>query len=167
MVARAGAGPLERAVDRCDGGTHHLGRPLVSGQVLQSRDERELDRFASVELILGSSSRVAAECRPRPEPRDFGEREVTDDHLCAGRSKVHRQDTASASAGRIQAGVSRDGVQPATHRAASLETVEAAPGPHEGVLQGVIGVVGGPKHPVAMGVQLPPPWRHQFLERGA
>jgi hypothetical protein len=58
-----------------------------------------------------------------------------------------------ASAGRtqrVEAPVGNDPVGPGADRGASLEPSEALPGGQQGVLEGVLGVLEGAEHPVAV-----------------
>jgi hypothetical protein len=63
-----------------------------------------------------------------------------------------------------QAGGRGDPVQPGAQRSASLEGVQVLPGPQQGLLGGVLGVVEGAQHPVAVHVQLTDMRRHQQPE---
>ena len=63
-----------------------------------------------------------------------------------------------------RAGVGRDGEQPGPQRAAPLEPVEGLPGPQQGLLQRVLGVVQRAGHPVAVRQQPRPVRCHQLGE---
>jgi hypothetical protein len=71
-----------------------------------------------------------------------------------GGAEVDRQHAFLASLGDVERGVGRDPVQPRAQRAAALEAVERLPGAQHRVLQGILGVVGGAEHPVAVRLQL-------------
>jgi len=64
----------------------------------------------------------------------------------------------------LQAGGGGDPVQPGAQRSASLEGVQVLPGPQQGLLGGVLGVVEGAQHPVAVHVQLTDMGCHQQPE---
>ena len=62
-----------------------------------------------------------------------------------------------ASAGspqRVEAAVGGNPVEPGADRSASLETFEALPGGQQRVLQGVLGVLEGSEHPIAVHLEL-------------
>jgi hypothetical protein len=144
---------LQRAVDR--GGRRvkllgHLGRgeaehlaqdqrrPLQRGQVLQRRDERELDALAGQVVRLGRDVGVGL------EPADFGRR--------GARRDADGQLTPMALLDGGQAPVSRDLVEPRADETALVEAAGAAPRARERVLHRVLGVVQGAEHPVAVGL---------------
>src|SRR6185437_1937292 len=54
---------------------------------------------------------------------------------------------------RVQRRVGRDPVEPRAQRASPFEARQTPPGPQQRVLQGVLGVVNGAEHAIAVGVQ--------------
>ena len=58
-------------------------------------------------------------------------------------------------AARVEAPGRGDPVQPGAERGPALEPAKALPGRQHRVLQGVLGVLQGPEHPVAVHLQLP------------
>src|SRR5207244_9793614 len=75
-----------------------------------------------------------------------------------------------ASAGRptrVEAPVGGDPVEPSAERGASLEPSEALPGRQQRVLDGVLGILKGSKHPVAMQLELAAVRLGQLPERVA
>ena len=66
---------------------------------------------------------------------------------------------------RVEAPVGGDPVQPGADRGAPLEPAEALPGGQQRVLQGVLGVLEGAEHPVAVHLQLPAVRLGQLPER--
>jgi hypothetical protein len=71
-----------------------------------------------------------------------------------GRPVVDRQHALRPPGDGVEAGVGGDPVEPAPKRAAALEPGQPPPGPQQGVLEGVLGVVNRAEHAVAVGVEL-------------
>ena len=141
-------------------------RPLVARQVLQGGDEGELDGLALlVARVRAEPGRRRGRVGVGAEPGDVGQRGVAEHGAVAGRAEVDRQRPPAAARDEVQAGAGGHGVQPRAQRAAALEAAEPPPRPQQGVLQGVVGVVGGAEHAVAVGVQLAAQRRHQAVER--
>ena len=69
----------------------------------------------------------------------------------ASRPEVHWQCAPSPSLHHVQADVRSDPIQPRAQPASFLEALQSPPCPHEGVLHCVLGVLGGPEHPIAIG----------------
>ncbi len=63
-------------------------------------------------------------------------------------------DPRLAALDRVQAGVRRDRVEPGAERAATFEAADPAPGAKHRLLKGVLGIVEGAEHPVAVSDQL-------------
>jgi hypothetical protein len=80
-------------------------------------------------------------------------------HLAAGRR------LRAALGEQVQAGVGGDPVQPGPKRRPALEGLPPSPGAEERLLDGVLGVLERPEHPVAVHVQLPPVPLRQPRER--
>ena len=78
---------------------------------------------------------------------------------------VDRQHALCALLDRVEADVGRDPVQPWAKRATALEPAESPPGPQQGLLQCVVGVLGRPEHAIAVGVKLAPVRLDELLER--
>jgi hypothetical protein len=73
-----------------------------------------------------------------------------------GRGDVPRHGGSPAGrAMRVEAPVGGDPVEPGADRGAPLESSEALPGSQQRVLEGVLGVLEGSEHPVAVHLQLP------------
>ena len=152
---------LQRLGDLGCGEAEHLAldqhSALGRGQVLESRDKRQLHALAA--LVAGMRSRESV-----LHAQDFVRVGLDPDRLdhrfarpgvgLGGRSVVDRQHPLGASRDLVKAGVGGDRVQPRAQRAANLELREPAPGPEQRVLQRVLGIVHRPKHAVAMGMQL-------------
>jgi hypothetical protein len=156
---------LQRAVDRGGGRVEllgHLGRgeaehlaqdkrrPLHPGQVLQRRDERELEALAAEVVRLGRDAGIGL------EPADLGGR-------CAGRD-VDGQLAPAALADLGEAPIGRDLVEPRADETAVVEAADAAPRAHERFLHRVLGGVQRAEHPVAVRLQFDPVGRHQLLK---
>ena len=72
------------------------------------------------------------------------------------RSVVEGQLPSPASHSGVQRRVGGDLEQPRPDRTAAFEARQGAPGPQQGVLDGVLGVVDGGQHPVTVSLQLGP-----------
>ena len=160
-------GPLERTVGRGHAGLEQPGgvgrrqpehlarqqrRPLPRRQHLQRGEERQLDRLAGdvglVRLVGVGRHLVEHGVGVRRQPA----------HLGAGR------DPALPGPRAVEADVRGDPVQPGPGVVA-VEGVARAPGPEEGLLHGVLGVVVRREHAVAVHVQLAPVPLEGRLER--
>ena len=181
---QAGAGPFEGAVDRFDGRVEHVGHlagvvpehvaqdqhgELARGQDLQRGDEGQRDGFGLFVAGLGAERHVDRALEEgvgkRLEPHDLAEpgrlgRLDPGDVPLLGRAPAGR-------AQRVEAPVGGDPVEPGADRGASLEPAEALPGGQQRVLQGVLGVLEGAEHPVAVHLQLPAVRLGQLAERVA
>ena len=165
-------GPLQRAVHRCDARVERVRRllrgeaedlaqdqhrPLVGGQQLQRRDERQLDGLAL--LVAGVRRGVAvldAEglVRVRLDPDRLDQR-LADAAVRVGRrAVVDRQDPLGPAVDRVERGVGGDPVEPGAQRAAALELGEPPPGADQRLLERILGVLHRAQHPVAVGVEL-------------
>ncbi len=71
-------------------------------------------------------------------------------------AEVHRPGATLAAVQHVEADVRRDPVEPRAQRGAALEPVDAAPGPDQRVLNGVLGLERRAEHAVAVGGQLAP-----------
>src|SRR5262245_5801522 len=60
---------------------------------------------------------------------------------------------AACGTKRVEAPVGRDAIEPGADRGAFLERCETLPCRQQGLLQSVLGILQGSKHPVAMGLQ--------------
>ena len=115
-------------------------RSLPRRQGLQRGDERQLDRLALDDDVIGRL--VEQRIGIRLEPRDLGERPRSDR-------------LARPLAQRVDAGVGGDPVQPRTEVLTTVEVLAAVPRPQERLLDDVLGIVERRQHPVAVHVQLP------------
>ena len=180
---QAGARPFEGAVDRFDGRVEHVGHfvgvvsehlaqdehgALASRQDLQRGHEGQGDGFGLCVAGLRAERDVDAPRERvgiRLEPHDFTEasrlgRLNLGDVPLLGRASAGR-------AKRVEAPVGGDPVEPGAERGASLESSEALPGGQERLLQGVLGVLEGSEHPVAVHLQLSAVRFGQLSERVA
>jgi hypothetical protein len=125
--------------------------------VLEHGDERELDRLA---LLVPGVGACVALCQPERlvgvglQPHRLDERLADLARNLDARTEIDGQDLLRPSRDRVQADVRRDPVEPGTERAATLELGQAAPRPQEGFLQGVLGVLQGAEHAIAVRVEL-------------
>ena len=181
---QAGAGPFEGAVDRFDGRVEHVGHlvgvesedvaqdehgELARRQDLKGGHEGQRDGFGLLVAGLRAGRHVDRALEEgvgiRLEPHDLAEPGRL------GRFNLgHVPLLGRASAGRaarVEAPVGGDPVQPGAQRGASLEPAEALPGGQQRVLQGVLGVLEGSEHPVAVHLQLPAVRLGQLSERVA
>ena len=94
-----------------------------------------------------------------PNPVGSGGSTPGTSHAFAGRRP--------ASAARVEAPVGGDPVEPGAERGAALERAEALPGGEQRVLEGVLGVLEGTEHPVAVHLELPAVRLGQLPERVA
>ena len=119
----------------------------------------ELDRLPGdddgVRLGVARRDLVEQPVGIRLQPRHLGER-------------VQRRRGARAAAGRdrVEADVGGDPVQPGAEAGAARRSVAAAPGPQEGLLHEVLGLVERAEHAVAVHVQLAPVALHESGEGG-
>jgi len=102
----------------------------------------------------------------RAKPRDVRDRGCSDHGAVARRSEVDGHCPSAPGCDAVEASTRGHGVQPRTQRAAALETRDPTPRSQQRVLQGIVGVVGGPQHAVAVGVQLVSKWFDEPSERG-
>lgn len=135
--------------------------------MLQCRNECQFDGLALL-VPGGRPRRTGGQSRigVGTQPRHFGERDVADDGAITGRTQVDGQGPPTARFDGVQARARRDGVQPGAQCAAAFEFRESAPRPQQSVLQGVVGIVAGAEHAIAVGVQLPAQRSDQPRERG-
>src|ERR671920_2482889 len=68
--------------------------------------------------------------------------------------EIRGQETPLGAAQLAQADVGRDAVQPGREATLPVEALEGTPGTERGVLVGVLGVLEGAEHPVAMRLEL-------------
>jgi hypothetical protein len=108
---------------------------LACGQALQRHDEGEFDALPGHRVCLRSEPVVGVRLQP-------------------GRVGAGRQLAARPAGEHGQAAVRRDPEQPRPQSGPVVEPVERPPGPDEGLLQRVVGVMDGAEHPVAVRVDL-------------
>jgi len=137
---------------------------LAGRQHLQRGHERERDGLRLLEAGLRAVG--------RPLEQGVGQRFEPDDLTEPGRLRRfdvrHVPLLGGAPAGRaarVEALVGGDPVEPRPHRGAPLEPGQAPPGGQQRVLHGVLGVLDGAEHPVAVHQQLPPVRLGQLAER--
>ena len=144
-------------------------RELARRQDLQGGHERQRDGFGLLVAGLRAGRHAG-----RVLQQGVGKRLEPDDLAEPGR--LGRFDPGDVPllggppAGRaacVQAPVGGDPVQPGAERGALLEPGEALPGGQQRVLHGVLGVLQGAEHPVAVHLQLPPVRLGQLTERVA
>ncbi len=164
-------GALQRAVDRVGGRLERLGhllareaehvaqdedRALASGQELERRDEGELDALALLVARLGPGQRLReaqALVGVGLDPHRLDQRRRGALVGVGGRAVVDREHELRAPLDRLEADVGGDRVQPRAQRASPLEARDGAPGAQQRVLHGVLGVVDGAEHAIAVGVE--------------
>jgi hypothetical protein len=122
--------------------------------VLQGRDEGQLDALARVVARLGRGEVLEPLVRIRLDPHGLHERRADLARRIHRWSVLDRQHALGAALDRRQARVRGDPVQPRAHRAAALELRQPAPGAQQRLLHGVLGVLHGAEHPIAVRVQL-------------
>lgn len=120
-------------------GWETAGQGRISGS-LQGGDEGQLDRLPVDHDRVGAL--VAFE---------FVEEPVG----VAPRRRSHAPDPAGAGPGDVETYVGGDAVEPRP-RIGTIEVAPAAPGAEEGLLHGVLRIVEGRQHPIAVDVQFPP-----------
>jgi hypothetical protein len=166
-AVHGGRGRVEDARDLGGGELQHLtqdqNRPLGAREVLQRRDEGQLDAFPAqvARLRIAAAGLVV---HPRLEPDGAGHRLAEIVGVPPRRSVVGRQHPARPPGDQPQTGVGADAVQPGARGAAALEPGQAAPRAQQRLLQRILGVLPGPEHPVAVRVQLGPVARDEPLE---
>ena len=162
-----------RAVDRFSSRVQHAGHfarvepediaqdkhgELARRQDLKGGDEGQRDGFGLLVAGLRAERHVNGAALEKgigiwlepddlAEPGRLGRFNIGQAPLLVGRASAGR-------ATRVETPVGGDPVQPGTQRGASLEPFEALPGGQQRVLQGVLGVLEGPEHPVAVHVKL-------------
>jgi hypothetical protein len=161
------ARPFEGAVDRFDGRVQHVGHlvrvesedvaqdedsELARRQDLQGGHEGQRDGFGLLVAGLRAERHVDRALEEGVgkwlEPHDLAEPGRL------GRFNLgHVPLLGRASAGRptrVEAPVGGDPVEPGAERGAAFEPSEALPGGQQRVLEGVLGVLEGSEHPVAV-----------------
>ena len=164
---QAGARPFEGAVDRVEGRVQHVSylvrvesedfahdqdSELARREELKGGHEGQGDGFGL--LVTGlrpgwyADRTLEESVGIRLEPDDFAEPGRL------GRFHVgHVPLLGRAPAGgatRVEAPAGGDPVKPGTDRRTSFEPGEALPGSQQGVLEGVLGILEGSEHPVAV-----------------
>ena len=109
-----------------------------------------IDSRATVCSAGSSAATSDASVRDRLDPGDLGKRRSERRGRRLRGREVHRARPALAPVQHVEAHVGGDPVQPRTHRRPTLETIEAAPRPHQRLLDGVVGLERRPQHPVAV-----------------
>jgi len=159
--------PFQGAVDRVDGRVEHVGHlvrvesedvaqgedgELARRQDLKSGHEGQGDGFGLLVAGLGAERHV-----DRPLEEGVGEWLEPYDLAEPGRlgrfNLGHVPLPGGASAGRptrVEAPVGGDAVEPGADRGAALEPSEALPGGKQRVLEGVLGILEGSEHAVAV-----------------
>jgi hypothetical protein len=137
---------------------------LASRQNLQGCHEGQRDGFGLFIARLGIQRQRGLEkgIGIWLKPDDFAEPSRL------GQVNLHVPLLGRASAGRAknaEAPVGGYPVEPGAHRGPLLESVEALPRCQQGVLQGVLGVLKGSQHPVAVHLQLAAVWLGQLSKR--
>ena len=131
-------------------------RELARRQELQRRHERQRDGLDRLVPGLGADRHVdrgfEQRIGTRLQPDDFAEpgwfRRFDPGHVpLLGRAPAGR-------AARVEAPVGGDPVEPGAERGASLESSEPTPRGQQRVLDGVLGVLEGSEHPVAVHLEL-------------
>jgi len=121
-------------------------RPLSGWQQLHGGHEREARRFLrlnpSLRVLIARYRQVDVRIRLQPG------------HIGGGRAmtvcEIVRHDDPGAPPDEVQTGGRRNPVEPRTEQTAPLEPAEVAPGLDERLLDGVLGVVEGAEHAVAV-----------------
>jgi hypothetical protein len=178
----AGACALERAGDRFEGGVEHLGYfacgesedvaqdedgELAGRQGLEGGDEGQGDGFGLLVAGFGAERHVDSplhegvgkwfEPYGLAEPGRLGRLDPGDVPLLGG--------SPTGRTKGVEASVGGDAVEPGAQRGPFLEPCEALPGAQQRVLQGVLGVLEGSEHPVAVHLQFSAVRFGQLLER--
>lgn len=79
--------------------------------------------------------------------------------------RIHRCRPARPALELVQTGVGGDPVQPCLKLRAGLVALERSPCPQEGLLDDVLGIVRGTKHPIAVDLERVAVWLRQPAER--
>ncbi len=121
-------------------------------QDLQGGNEGQGDSFCLFVARLWADRHVDRALEERVgiwlEPQDFAEPSRLGRFNVGDVPRFGR--ASGGRAKRVEAKVSGDPVEPGADRGASLEPSEALPGGQQRVLQGVLGVLEGSEHPVAV-----------------
>ena len=153
--------------------TQHLAQEqdgaLVGREVLHRGDERQFQRLVLLVGRLGS--RAAGRDSDGLvgvwlEPGRLHGRQAGRGARLGRRPEIVRQDAPAAPLELGQADVRRDPVQPRAGGVVRPQPGQAAPGPHERFLEGIVGVVHRAEHPVAMRVELGPVLLDEIPEGG-
>ncbi len=143
-------------------------RALVRRQVLEGRDEGQLDRLAALVAGVGTDQPVLElelVVGIRLDPDGLGDRHSRLTEGIGARPEIDRMDPLSvAPSDRVQAGVGGDRVEPGAQGAAALEALDRAPGAKHRLLKSVLGIVEGTEHPVAVSAEFTPVGLHDQLE---
>ena len=117
-------------------------RPLRRRQMLERSDEGKLEGLALLVASVGRRvTSVELLVRIRLDPNRLDERLTGFEGRAARRAVVDRKDALWPPRDRVQAGIGGDPVEPGAKRTATLELLQPAPCPQEGVLQRVVCVV--------------------------
>ena len=156
------------AAGKAEDVAHDQHGALRRRQLLQRRDERQLDALAQLvaRRRIGDSGLVG-ELRVgiRLEEHRLGHRRAEVVHRRSGRTVLDGEQAARSLGRQPVARVRGDPVQPRSQRAASLEAVQAAPRAEQRILERIVGVLDRPEHPVAVRVQVTAMRLHEATER--
>jgi hypothetical protein len=173
---------VERAVDRCDGRVEHVGHlaglesedvaqdergELAGRQGLKRAHEGQRDGLGLHVARLGVNLDRTLEERVGIwfKPWDFAESRRLG-RLHCGHVPLLGRPPARRPA-RVETPVGRDSIEPGADRCACFEAVEPPPRGQQGFLDGVLGVLQGSQHSVAVHLQLPTMRIRQLPERTA
>ena len=145
--------PAERVAKEQDGA-------LPGRQVLDGGEVGDLHRLPAhgygVGLLPCGCRRLEQVIGIRLQPRDLFGRVHRDRKIGARRHDIRGQNTPTAAFQRVEAHVRGDPVQPRADRGPALERRPGLPCAQERLLEGVVGVINGAEHPVAVDVEPPP-----------
>jgi hypothetical protein len=182
-VARArcerGSRSLQCAVDRRDAGVEELPDftglpaqdfaqdqhgPLPGWQVLQGRNERQLDRLVGHGHVGGIGLAGKRAVQDRLDPGDLRARVQTGLDRFPRGTEVHGQSATIPALQHVEADVGGNPEQPGTQRGAALEVVEPTPSAEHGLLHRVLRLKRRAEHAVAVPGQRLPLFLELLLE---
>ena len=152
-------GPVERVPENQD-------RALARRQMLDRREKRELDRLPCDDHLVRLGALVEKAVRVRLKPRQVSRR-LRRRPERGWRAGLVRHEAPRSALEDPETRVRGDPIEPGAERRASVVGRAAAPCTEQRVLDGVLGILERPEHPVGVHLELAAMALGQRRERGA